>query len=267
MNNFDTLVSLIRERAKDFNGVLLAYSGGIDSMLALTAAKAADVSVKAYTFTHCLQPSADLSDAIAFARAGDAEHHIIEEHPLENPEVLYNRRDRCYHCKRGLFTSLRGIADELGYLLIDGTNADDLTVYRPGRRALEELGVYSPIAECGFSKAEVREMAAQQGIAYSSKPSGSCYACRLPYNTMITQELIDMIRDSEIALEQAGFAQKRVRVHHDINGKAIARIEIEKRLFGEFMDDYAAIADAIKSFGFTYVTLDLEGWRSGSLDL
>jgi uncharacterized protein len=150
---------------------------------------------------------------------------------------------------------------------MDGTNSDDLLVYRPGRKALEELGILSPLAGCCFTKAMVRETARELGIKFHTKPSGSCYATRFPYNTELTYENIKMVREAEVYLQSLGFGQVRVRTHFDVNGSPIARIEVERGQFELFFRLIEDIARTLSVLGFTYVTLDTQGWRSGSMDI
>ena len=260
------LVEYIKTSAAGHKGVCVAFSGGIDSMLVLRAARDTGLPVLALTFSHQLLPHGEDMDARDYAASLSAEHIVINADALEPEEVRFNRTDRCYVCKKRLFSSIKAIADERGFLAADGTNSDDLNVYRPGRRALEELGILSPLARCSFSKSMVRDTARELGIAFHTKPSGSCYATRFPYNTELTDAKIKMVREAEGYMQSLGFSQVRVRTHFDVNGSPIARIEVERGEFDMFFKLIGDIADTLTSMGFTYVTLDTQGWRSGSMD-
>ncbi len=250
--------------------ICVAFSGGADSAVVLKAAcEAAEnapfgpVQVYAVTFDTKLHPKADAAAAEKMAGQTGAEHYIIKVNELDNPAILSNPYDRCYLCKKYLFERLLEFAREKGSeLVLEGTNADDLKAYRPGIRAVRELGILSPLAELGFTKKEVRECAAAMGLEDAAyRPSSPCLATRIPYNTEISFELLERIDEGEKWMRAEGFDVVRLRVHGDI-----VRIEIEKGKFDEFMRRSDEITDKMKSLGFVYVTLDAEGFRSGSMD-
>lgn len=248
-------------------GVCIAFSGGVDSSILLQIAceegKKLDKPVYAVTFETKLHPCADLAVAQQVAQETGALHHVIAVNELDNPAILQNPIDRCYHCKRHLFSTLVDFAKAHNLPhIIDGTNADDLTVYRPGIGALKELGIVSPLAELGITKAQVRDLASALHLSVSNRPSAPCLATRLPYGTPIDFAILHRIDLGETYLKTMGFAINRLRLHGDI-----ARIEIPVANFPDFLAKQAHIVLKLKELGFPYVTLDLEGFRSGSMDI
>ncbi len=257
------------EHIKSFGqgNVCVAFSGGVDSSVVLKAAceavKGSGGKVYAVTFSTRLHPQADLEVARKAAAQIGAVHQIVEVNELDNPLILNNPVDRCYLCKKYLFEHLLTFAKENdAALVLEGSNADDMGVYRPGIRAVRELGVKSPLAELGITKAEVREMAVEMGLFVAHRPSTPCLATRLPYDTEISFELLERIDCGENWLREQGFDIVRLRVHGDI-----LRIEIEKEKFGDFLAQAAEITAKMQALGFVYVTLDVEGFRSGSMDI
>ena len=247
--------------------VCVAFSGGVDSSVILKAACEAAAAygskVYAVTFETRLHPKADLPEAQRVAKEAGALHHVIYVNELDNPAILNKPVDRCYLCKKYLFEHLLTFAAEKGIdTVLEGNNADDLLVYRPGTRAVRELGVLSPLAELGITKAQVREIASEMGLSCASRPSSPCLATRLPYGTEISFDLLEKVDAGEQWMQQQGFAVVRLRVHGDI-----LRIEIEKAQFGDFMKKSDVIVQKMKELGFDYVTLDMEGFRSGSMDI
>jgi uncharacterized protein len=247
--------------------VCVAFSGGVDSSVILkSACEAAAVygtTVYAVTFETKLHPKADLPQAIKVAEEAGAVHHIIYVNELDNEAMLNNPVNRCYLCKKYLFEHLLAYAREKGVeTIMEGNNADDLLVYRPGTQAVRELGVLSPLAELGITKAQVREIAARMGLSCANRPSSPCLATRLPYGTPISFELLEKVDAGEQWMKEHGFEIVRLRLHGDI-----LRIEIPKDKFA----DFTALSDAaiakMKRLGFTYITLDMEGFRSGSMDV
>lgn len=247
--------------------VCVAFSGGVDSSVILKAAcEAAAITgrtVYAVTFETRLHPKADLPGAEKVAREAGAQHHVIYVNELENPAILNNPENRCYLCKKYLFEQLLAFAQEKGVdTVLEGSNADDMLVYRPGVRAVRELGVLSPLAELGITKNQVREIASEMGLSCASRPSSPCLATRLPYGTAISFELLEQIDTGEQWMQRQGFSVVRLRVHGDI-----LRIEIEKEKFADFLEKSDEIIRKMKALGFVYVTLDAEGFRSGSMDV
>lgn len=257
----EQIAELVRE------GACVAFSGGADSSLILKLAveegNRIGREVWAVTFETKLHPGSDVSISRRVAEEMGALHEIIELDEFKDEAIMRNPVDRCYLCKKLLFTTLQAYARDKGLKhILDGTNLDDLGVYRPGIRALQELGIRSPLAEAGFTKAEVRAFARELGISVSDRPSAPCLATRLPYGTRIDAQLLARIDAGEEDLRAMGFAVVRLRVHGDI-----LRIEIPPADFDRFMQEREAIAKRLKALGFIYITLDLEGFRSGSMDI
>ncbi|MGB4587819.1 MAG: ATP-dependent sacrificial sulfur transferase LarE [Clostridiaceae bacterium] len=265
MSKYEELKMSIRELVKD--GVCIAFSGGVDSSLILKlatdAGKEFGKDVHAVTFETKLHPVSDVLVSRNVAKEMGAIHTIIKVDEFENKDLLTNPVNRCYICKKMLFEGLFEFAknNNLKYV-IDGTNADDHKVYRPGIKALFELGVVSPLANLEITKAEVRAFAKDLSISVATRPSAPCMATRLPYNTEIRFELLKNIEEGEEFIKSLGFNTVRLRIHGEI-----ARIEVPKEDFGVFMKDQDQVVSKLKSLGFSYVTLDLEGFRSGSMDI
>ncbi len=248
-------------------GIGIAFSGGVDSSLLLKLA--CDVgyrfgqSVLAVTFETKLHPHGDLEVAKSIASSFGAVHKIIEVDEFSDPEIMHNPIDRCYRCKNLLFRTLINCANQEGYqYLIDGTNYDDRNAYRPGMKALEELGIRSPLLELEITKLQIRSLAADLGISSSGRPSAPCLATRLPYGTKLDFEILAKLDQSEHYIRNLGFYNVRLRLHQDI-----VRIEIDRLDFNRFLDYQEAVIQELKRLGFLYITLDLEGFRSGSMDL
>lgn len=248
-------------------GIAIAFSGGVDSSLLLNIA--CDISEKyhrsilAVTFETKLHPHGDLAVAKNMADHFGAIHKIIEVDEFSDPEIMYNPQDRCYRCKKLLFQTLTAEATELGYtFLIDGTNYDDRNSYRPGMIALQELGIHSPLLELQITKTQIRSLAADLRIATSDRPSAPCLATRLPYGAKIDFALLTRIDEGEQYIKSLGFYNVRLRLHDQI-----LRIEIDKIDFPKLLENQEKITEKLKELGFLYITLDLEGFRSGSMDI
>ena len=246
---------------------MLAFSGGVDSALLLylltQACRETGRQVYAVTFHTALHPQADLEYARQFAQSLHASHHILRINELENPRILENPPDRCYHCKKMLFEKLWAFAREKQVdTVLEGSNQDDLNVYRPGLRAVQELGVKSPLAQCGITKAQVRQIAGEYGLPVASRPSAPCLATRLPYGTSIDTRLLSRIEQGEQFLKHMGIRNVRIRVHEDI-----LRLEIDPEDFPVLFQNRTKIIQQLKKMDLPYLTLDLEGFRSGSMDI
>jgi len=265
MTKFDDLKNKISELVR--SGACIAFSGGVDSSLILRLAADAGrelgKDVHAVTFETRLHPVSDVEVSRRVAKEMGAVHTIIKVDEFDNKDLLKNPVNRCYICKKMLFTNLLDYAKENGLkYVIDGTNADDHMVYRPGVKALSELGVISPLAILGITKAEVREFAGSLGISVASRPSAPCMATRLPYNTEVSFELLKNIEDGEEFIKGLGFGIVRLRIHGET-----ARIEVPADDFIKLLEYRDQIISRLKSLGFTYITLDIEGFRSGSMDI
>lgn len=248
--------------------VALAFSGGVDSSLLLKMACdcAGEQGTKVYavTFQTRLHPPCDLEAAKKIAEELKAEHVILQVDELEMEEIGYNPENRCYLCKKNLFGHLKKFADEKGIpCLMDGTNEDDLHVYRPGLRALAEFGVESPLARCGVTKEEVRALAAEYGISAAGRPSTPCMATRLPYGSLLSYELLDRIAAGEEWMR--GLLGERTNIRLRVHGE-IARIETDESGMELLLRERKNVVRKLQELGFPYITLDLEGFRSGSMD-
>ncbi|WRS26400.1 ATP-dependent sacrificial sulfur transferase LarE [Oscillospiraceae bacterium MB08-C2-2] len=243
-------------------GLCVAFSGGVDSALLLALACKTVENVHAVTLFTPFHSPREPQEAAEAAQELGAAHQIIRLEELP-PEVLCNPVDRCYLCKGWVFRSLWEYAKEQGLAyVLDGTNADDLQQYRPGLRALAELKVKSPLAELGITKAQVREMAAQLGLAVASKPSAPCLATRFPYGATLEPQRLAAVDKLENQIRSLGFAVIRVRIHGDV-----ARLELPADQLADFLPHRETVTRWVKEAGYDYVTLDLEGFRSGSMDI
>ena len=242
-------------------GLCLAFSGGIDSTLLLYLCK--DFDILAITFDSDFQTKEEIELTKDLCKKYGVKQIIIKQNVFENPIILDNPKDRCYHCKKFLFENAIKVAKENGLKhIIDGTNFDDLSVYRPGRMALKELGIISPFAMFEIGKQEIRTFAKDCGIELFSKPSSPCLATRFPYGTKLTKEKLEIVEKGEQILKNFGFDCCRLRLHNDV-----ARIEILPENFQKLLTQKEKLIKKLKQFGIKYITLDLEGFRSGSMDL
>jgi uncharacterized protein len=250
---------------KEMDRTLIAYSGGVDS--ALIAKVAQDVLGDRALAVTAISPSLlpeELIEAEEQAESMGIAHEIVETQEMENPNYTSNPINRCYFCKSELHDTLRPLALDRGYpYVVDGVNADDLRDYRPGIQAAKERGVRSPLAEVGFSKAEVRELSKQLGLSWWDKPAQPCLSSRFPYGEEITLTKLQRVGRAEIYLRKLGYRNLRVRSEGET-----ARIELPPEKIQEFVinTDLSQVVKAFQDYGFSYVTLDLEGYRSGKLN-
>ena len=247
--------------------VMIAFSGGVDSTLllklAVEASKKYHTHVYAITIQTALHPVMEADEAKRIAEELGAIHKVIHVDELEGAGIENNPVDRCYLCKKYMFTKVKELAHSLGIsTILEGTNADDLKQYRPGIKAIQELGLHSPLLEANMTKKEIRELAAAYGLKAANKPSSPCLATRFPYHTLLNYEEMRKVEKIEDYLHTYGFYNVRARIHNDL-----VRLEIDQDAFMKCMDYRQEILLFIKELGYDYVTLDLEGFRSGSQDI
>jgi uncharacterized protein len=245
--------------------VIVAYSGGTDSAyLAWAANRVLGASAIAITADSASIPTSHKRDAEAFARECGFRHEYIETYEFDNPDYVKNDKDRCFHCKDELFIRLEAYAEQRGYgHIVYGVNTDDLGDYRPGQRAAKIHEVKAPLVEAGLTKAEIRELSRRAGLSTWNRPAAACLSSRVPYGTKVTVETIRTIEQGEEAIRALGFRQFRVRFHGDLARIEIAKEELPMALT---VESAKAFTEIFKQLGFLYVTLDLEGYRQGSLN-
>jgi pyridinium-3,5-biscarboxylic acid mononucleotide sulfurtransferase len=243
--------------------VIVAFSGGIDSTLLLLAAKRVlGEHVIAITAVSPSLPAAEKEETQRLADQIGAKHIFIESTEAEDQRYLENSPERCYFCKNDVYTHIIAYAQEHGYrFVVDGTNADDADDHRPGRKAARQHGVRSPLQEAGITKEEIRALAKQYGLPNWDKPAAACLASRVPYGTAITLESLSQIEQAEAALRGMGFGQLRVRHHQQV-----ARIEVEADAFERVLQNREQLVATLTGLGYAYITLDLAGFRSGSMN-
>ncbi len=259
-DKFEGLLRILQ----DIQSVVLAFSGGVDSTFLLKAVKEAGIQSLVVTAYSETMPESELRFAEEMARSIGVAHRIIKTDEMSNPDFTKNPKHRCFYCKDELFSKLLNIAVEEGYShVIDGSNADDLSDWRPGRQAALKHGVRSPLIEAGLLKDEIRELSKELGLPTWSKPASPCLSSRFPYGVEITRDALKRVELSEEFLKGLGFRELRVRSHNDT-----ARIEIVSDEIGRLLNKELreSIAHRLKKFGFKYVTVDIEGFRSGKLN-
>jgi len=260
-----TRLDSLKSELKAMGSVAVAFSGGVDSTFLLkVSAEVLGDNVLAVTLKSPSFPKREIEAAVSIAGKFNVKHLIIESREFYNPDFIKNDHLRCYYCKNEEFGAIINEAHKQGVdFVVDGQNYDDISDYRPGAKAASELGVISPLKNNRLTKDEIRQLSREMGIDGWDKPSFACLASRIPYGTQITKSLLEKIGSLEEFLINKGFAQVRVRHHGEI-----ARIELKKEdfsiLFGKSL--MPGIIDEFKKAGYLYVTLDLEGYRTGSMN-
>lgn len=263
MDNLEQKYNQLKEIIEGYGSVLVAFSGGVDSSLLLKAAvDALKENTLGVTIAGELYPPGEAEEAAELARLIGSEHMIIENEDLDNPTFTNNPPDRCYHCKKNEYGKIFEVARERGIkVVVDGVNTDDLSDYRPGLRAGIELGVYSPLMDAGLNKEEIRALSRKLGLPTADKPANPCLATRFPYGTPITTQGLRQVGAAEIFLRKLGIPQVRVRHHGNL-----ARIEVPDAYLRFVVEHASEVESKLKKLGYTYVSLDLLGYRTGSMN-
>jgi len=258
-------INKLKKILKDMGSLIIAFSGGVDSSFLLKVAEnVLGKNVIAVTAKSLTYPKREFEDAKRIARSLNCRQIIIDSNEMKIKEFRNNPKNRCYFCKKELFLKLISIKNKYNFnFVVDGTNYDDLNTFRPGLKALKELGIRSPLAEAGLTKEEIRKYSRLLNLTTWNKPSFACLSSRFPYGEEITKSKLKKIENAEDFLRSLGFRQIRVRYHYPI-----ARIEIEKEEIPKILQSNIRekMIKKLKKIGFEYITLDLEGYRSGSMD-
>ncbi len=265
MDTLHTKLQLLEENLKKSGSAMIAFSGGVDSAFLMAAAhRVLGEAAIAVTARSCAFPKRELEEARELAKTEGIRHLEFEFPAFRVEGFAENPPDRCYYCKTAILKQIKKIAGEQGIAhVMEGSNVDDDKDYRPGARAIREQGILSPLKEAGLTKAEIRELSREWGLPTWNKQSAACLASRFAYGESITEEKLSMVEQAEDFLRDQGFGQLRVRVHG-----SLARIELSDADFAEAakrkMRD--RVSEVLQGLGFSYVTLDLKGYRMGSMN-
>ncbi|WP_258358966.1 ATP-dependent sacrificial sulfur transferase LarE [Moorella sulfitireducens (nom. illeg.)] len=257
-------LELLQKKLTEMGAIVVAYSGGVDSSLLIKVASLTPARVLAVTAASPTYPREEIEAAARLAQELGVRHMVINTGEMENPAFTANPPERCYHCKKELYARLRELARENGLkTIVDGANADDSGDFRPGIQAAAEFGIRSPLQEVKLTKAEIRQLARYLDLPNWDKPSMACLSSRIPYGQAITPEKLGQVAAAEAFLRQLGLREIRVR-HHG----PIARLEVSPSAFTLLIDAKIRekLVNHLHKLGFTYITLDLEGFRSGSMN-
>lgn len=261
--NFDILVANLKKMEK----VAVAFSAGVDSSFLLKAASIAlGENLLAVTAKSAFIPKMELEDANSFVKNNEIKNHILIDmnEIFSDTSITSNPKDRCYHCKYKIFSSIKTVCEELGFTNIcEGSNVDDLSDYRPGMKAIKELGILSPLKDAGYTKELIRQDSKELGLITWDKPSFACLASRIPYGEVITENKLSMIEEAESWLMKNGFNQLRVRIH----GSNLARIEVPENCMEQLFLKRLEVSNKLKKIGFDFISMDLSGFKSGSMNV
>ncbi len=254
----------LEETIKRYKSAIVAYSGGVDSslLLFLTFKYLGKDNVLALIADSETYPEREKREAIQFCKNYGINYEVLYTEELKDERFAKNPVDRCYFCKTHLFSSAKKIKEKNGFdVIFEGSNVDDIKDYRPGRMAVEEHGIISPLLLAGFDKKDIRELSKKYGLLTYNKPSKACLASRIPYGVRIDANILKKIDESEAFLESLGFSGVRVRIHGEI-----ARIEVDEKDMESLLEKREEIVEHLQRLGFLYITLDLEGYRTGSMN-
>jgi pyridinium-3,5-biscarboxylic acid mononucleotide sulfurtransferase len=253
----------LKASLNNYRSAAIAFSGGVDSTFLARIAK--DVygdNLLLITATSSTYPYYELDEAKSLAEVIGVKHRIIVSEEIDIPGYADNPPDRCYYCKKELFGKIKYIAQKEGFEVVyDGSNADDLKDYRPGMKAKQEKGVISPLAETGFTKNDIRYFSAKLNLPTATKQSYACLASRFPYGEKITKEKLDRVGEAEFEIRKLGFTQFRIRSH-----ESLARLEFIPAEMGKAWGIKDQLTEICKKYGFTYISIDLTGYRTGSMN-
>lgn len=255
----------LKEQLASFGRIAVAFSGGVDSTFLLFAAKdALGENAAAVTVSSEFMPAREINEAVQFCEKNKIQIKTLTARPLGNETIAANPPERCYYCKREIFGLIIDYSKRNGFNTVaEASNLDDNSDYRPGHRAIAEFGVKSPLRDIGFTKSEIRALSKYLGLPTWKKPSYACLATRIPYGDRLTAEKLAMAGKAEQLLTDNGFGQLRVRIHGNI-----ARIELEENDFARFLSSEMRekVNESFKKLGFSYITLDIAGYRTGSMN-
>ncbi|MCX7796405.1 MAG: ATP-dependent sacrificial sulfur transferase LarE [bacterium] len=263
MNTTQEKFERLKEILKGLGNLAVAFSGGVDSTFLLKVAHIVlDDKVIGITVNSAIHPEWEVESAKELARFIGVRHIVLDVDIFKDEKIVFNPPERCYYCKLSVFSVIKETAKKYGIdNVADGSNVDDIGDYRPGMRALKELGILSPLIEAGLKKDEIRRLSKELGLPTWDKPALACLATRIPYNTRITRETLAMIEEGENFLRNLGFTQVRLR-HLD----NLAKIEVLPKDMPRLLELRDMIIEKLKTIGYTYITLDLEGYNTGSMN-